>query len=180
VVQQGDNVLLDTSSGMHRTTMADAAKQLNDYVANALSLEASQRPHLNLSGVVAHVRAGRPAEELAAIAAELDADVIVVGTHGRSGVKRWLLGSVAEKVTRLAPCQVVIARPKQHELAEPDVPEVEPPCPDCEERRRATDREELWCGRHSQHLGRRHTYHYVSRNAGSRENMPLVSPQRGG
>ncbi len=43
-------------------------------------------------------------------AAELDADLIVMGSHGRSGIRRLLLGSVAERVVRLAPCSVLVAR----------------------------------------------------------------------
>ncbi len=43
-------------------------------------------------------------------AAELDADLIVMGSHGRSGIRRMLLGSVAERVVRLAPCSVLVAR----------------------------------------------------------------------
>ena len=37
-------------------------------------------------------------------------DLIVIGTHGRTGVKRILLGSVAEEVTRHAPCPVLVVR----------------------------------------------------------------------
>jgi nucleotide-binding universal stress UspA family protein len=43
---------------------------------------------------------GSPAETITRYAAELDADLVVVGTHGRKGPSRWLTGSVAEKVTR--------------------------------------------------------------------------------
>lgn len=43
-------------------------------------------------------------------AERVDADLIVVGTHGRNGIQRLMLGSVAEKVTRLAPCSVLVVR----------------------------------------------------------------------
>lgn len=43
---------------------------------------------------------GSPAEQIVRYAAELDADLVVVGTHGRKGPSRWMIGSVAEKVTR--------------------------------------------------------------------------------
>ena len=54
-------------------------------------------------------------------ARDVHADVIVVGTHGRSGVSRLLMGSVAEHVVRSAPCPVLVVRPKEHEfvLSEP-------------------------------------------------------------
>lgn len=46
-------------------------------------------------------------------AKELGADLVVVGTHGRTGVKRFLLGSVAERVTRLCESNVMVARPRE-------------------------------------------------------------------
>lgn len=53
---------------------------------------------------------GFPDERLPALAAETGADLIVVGTHGRTGFKRFMIGSVAERTARLAPCSVMIAR----------------------------------------------------------------------
>jgi universal stress protein A len=53
---------------------------------------------------------GEPAAEIVGFARERDCDVIVVATHGRTGVRRLMLGSVAEKVTRTAHCTVVVAR----------------------------------------------------------------------
>jgi len=44
------------------------------------------------------------------VAAEWHADLIALGSHGRKGVKRFLLGSVAESIARNAPCSVFIAR----------------------------------------------------------------------
>ena len=54
--------------------------------------------------------AGVPFEEIVNIAAEERADMIVIGTHGRTGLNRVLLGSVAERVIRLAPCPVLTVR----------------------------------------------------------------------
>jgi len=53
---------------------------------------------------------GVPAEEILTLARDLPADMIVMGTHGRGGFSRTLMGSVAEAVTRKAPCPVLIAR----------------------------------------------------------------------
>jgi nucleotide-binding universal stress UspA family protein len=50
---------------------------------------------------------GDPATEILKLAAEIRADLIVMGTHGRSGLGRLLLGSVAEGVLREAPCPVL-------------------------------------------------------------------------
>jgi nucleotide-binding universal stress UspA family protein len=43
-------------------------------------------------------------------AAKLDAELIVVGTAGRTGLDRFMLGSVAEAVVRTAPCSVLVVR----------------------------------------------------------------------
>lgn len=56
------------------------------------------------------VRDGPPAQAIVAAAAELGTDVIVTGSHGRTGLRRFLLGSVAERVVREARCHVLVAR----------------------------------------------------------------------
>ena len=53
---------------------------------------------------------GNPARETVAFAEETDIDHIIVGSHGRSGVSRVLLGSVAEKIVRRAPVPVTVVR----------------------------------------------------------------------
>jgi len=58
------------------------------------------------------VRIGSPAAEIVAAATDLHADLICIGTHGRGGIARVLLGSVAELVVRQAPCPVLTVRPK--------------------------------------------------------------------
>lgn len=60
--------------------------------------------------VRAVVLSGDPPAEIARWAREQACDVIVVGTHGRSGFRRLVLGSVAERVVRHAPCSVLVAR----------------------------------------------------------------------
>ena len=57
------------------------------------------------------VKTGVPAEEIAAYAAELDAEMIVIGTAGRTGLEKRILGSVTDKVVRTAPVPVVTVRP---------------------------------------------------------------------
>ncbi len=57
--------------------------------------------------VETHIEEGSPATDIVAFGEESDADVIVMGTHGRSGVDRLLLGSVAERVVRSSPIPVL-------------------------------------------------------------------------
>jgi nucleotide-binding universal stress UspA family protein len=59
--------------------------------------------------------AGVPAEDILARARDQGFDLIVMGTHGRTGLKHVLLGSVAERVVRLAPCPVLTVRGPQPE-----------------------------------------------------------------
>ena len=58
---------------------------------------------------------GIPHSGITEAAAENHADLIVIGTHGRSGFFRFFLGSVAQKVIAAAPCPVITVRPAQHE-----------------------------------------------------------------
>jgi len=58
----------------------------------------------------AHLREGRPAEEIVALAEELNADLVVVGSRGLGTVKRLVTGSVSEEVVHLAACPTLVVR----------------------------------------------------------------------
>lgn len=60
---------------------------------------------------------GDPAAEIVAVAEEVKADLIVLGTHGRTGLKRLLMGSVAEAVVRKATCPVITFKEPHREPA---------------------------------------------------------------
>lgn len=62
------------------------------------------------------VRMGDPAVGIIAVAKELKIDLIILSTHGRTGLERVLLGSTAEKVVRHAGCPVLIVREHEHEF----------------------------------------------------------------
>lgn len=64
--------------------------------------------------VEVHVRDGAPAEEAVRFAEEKGADLLVVGTHGRTGLSRMLLGSVAERIVRTSPIPVLTVRLADH------------------------------------------------------------------
>jgi nucleotide-binding universal stress UspA family protein len=139
-------------------------------------------PHLRkrqIRRVVAHFRRGSPAENIAQLAADLDADLVVVGSHGHRGLQRLFLGSVAERTSRLCRCPVWIVRPKDHSTAG-RVPEIEPPCPDCVKARSESAGKKLWCQRHAE---RRylapHSYHYVSDGIYSAETTVYESTPEG-
>jgi len=154
-------------------SVSDAAEQLRVYAQRRIDAFRAERPDVDLTfldSVVAHQRVDVPSEEIARLASELDADLIVVGTHGRRGLSRLLLGSVAEGTVRLAPCPVLVVRPKPLPEA---TPAIEPACPRCVETRRRTHGAELWCEQHRERHGERHTYHQGDRSS-SQVNLPLV------
>jgi nucleotide-binding universal stress UspA family protein len=59
------------------------------------------------------LKTGMAPESIAEIAVETRADLIVIGTHGRTGLTRLVIGSVAERVVRLAPCPVLTVKPPE-------------------------------------------------------------------
>ena len=67
------------------------------------------------------LRTGIPYVEITRAAKELDSDLIVLSTHGHTGVTRIILGSTAERVVRQAPCPVLVVREKEHEFLNPPV-----------------------------------------------------------
>lgn len=70
------------------------------------------------------MRLGKPTDEIVRYAAEREMDLIVMGTHGREGVARAVMGSVAEKVVRRAPCPVLAVHNPEHEFVMPEVNKV--------------------------------------------------------
>jgi nucleotide-binding universal stress UspA family protein len=171
----GNQALVDAPAepGFSAVSMADANAQLTSYVEERKKVyhdRQTVKGATRLQRVVSHLRLEAPAEEIAQTAADLDADLVVVGTHGRRGISRLLLGSVAEAVVRLAPCPVFVVRPKSLPEA---TPQIEPPCPRCVETRQATHGVEYWCEQHRAHHGQRHTYHQRDR-VGAETEMPLT------
>ncbi len=76
--------------------------------ANQIALDAEiERVRKEVPAAQAVMRVGVPWEGILAGAKEAGADLIVIGTHGRHGIPRALLGSVAEKVVRMSPIPVL-------------------------------------------------------------------------
>lgn len=99
--------------GMFEMPMCDV-DDLRESAQKALeSLLPAARP---VSNVVCAARAGAPFVEIIGYAREQQIDLIVLGTHGRSGLEHVLLGSVAENVVRKACCPVMTVRPSSRRL----------------------------------------------------------------
>ena len=78
------------------------------HASEALQKELARRGHDRVQIVV---RFGDPGNEIAQYAEQCGAGLVIVSSHGRSGFKRLLIGSVAERIVRLAHCPVLVLKP---------------------------------------------------------------------
>ena len=67
----------------------------------------------DIEGVQINVALGKPGRVVADLAEEIEAGLIVIPSHGYTGIQRWFLGSVAERVAQLSPCPVLVLKTKQ-------------------------------------------------------------------
>ena len=104
-----------------------------------------------------HLTTDLPGRYVVQLATDLGADLVVVGTHGKGGLARLLLGSVSTYVANNAPCAVLVARPKE----QAEVPKIEPACPKCVETQKASGGEKLWCAEHSVKHPQAHTHYKI-------------------
>jgi nucleotide-binding universal stress UspA family protein len=87
----------------------EAFEEADQAAANdARAVVAATREALGLADADAHVLRGEPADAICRYAEEVAAATIVLGSRGRGGIKRALLGSVSDHVVRNAPCPVII------------------------------------------------------------------------
>ncbi len=91
--------------------LAEAPSALENRVAYLATLASIA---YDSSKVHAHARLGKIVETLLQTCVDYDADLLIVGTHGRTGIDRFMLGSVAEQLVRRAGCPVLVARPKDY------------------------------------------------------------------
>jgi len=68
---------------------------------------------------------GKPFDEIVRTAKTFKADLILIATHGRTGLKSAFLGSTAERVVPHAPCPVLVVRQKEHDFVDRDPPTIE-------------------------------------------------------
>jgi nucleotide-binding universal stress UspA family protein len=95
-------------TAIERDRIADQEMQVAEKNAKAVK-ESAQKDGVD---VRAFVMTGRPADAIIETAKEQNADLIVVGSHGRTGLDKLLMGSVAERVLVLASCAVLVVRGK--------------------------------------------------------------------
>ena len=82
------------------------------------AISATDRADLTATGLI--LRSSAPAAAIVTCAHERGVNLIVMGTHGRSGFAHLLMGSVSERVVQTAPCPVLTVRHPEHEFVLPD------------------------------------------------------------
>jgi nucleotide-binding universal stress UspA family protein len=102
----GPQIIIDKPSPEERFRLEQEAR--NILVEQVKKIE-------NLGGWVAqsHLRMGKPDAEVVSLAEELDAGLIVIGSRGRGGIRRALMGSVSDSVVRHAHCPVMVVRAEE-------------------------------------------------------------------
>ena len=111
-----DLVTIVPEAGMSFVPPGDYLEQMKISATQALEKVPGEAFH---GPTVRAVRTGPPFVEIVRYAREEEIDLIVLSTHGRSGLAHVLLGSVAEKVVRKAPCPVLTIRPHGEEFHQP-------------------------------------------------------------
>ena len=97
---------------LQREIEAAAQQQVNSVIFD------DDRQTFGAIGVI--ITSNAPAAAIVTYARERGADLLVMGTHGRGAVAHLLMGSVAERVVRTAPCPVLTVRHPEHEFVLPD------------------------------------------------------------
>ena len=101
---------------LQREVEESARKQLDRLVSEA------ERPTLSAKTIV--LTSNSPAQSIVSYAKDAHIDLVVVGTHGRGGMAHMLMGSVAERVVRTAPCPVLTVRPLAFDSTSPEADQV--------------------------------------------------------
>ncbi len=113
VIELADASLVTGTSGFAGGTVSPETLDVlrEDQLAEGQTIVASAVEALGLTGASTQVLSGHAGQVICNLAAELDATSIVIGSRGRGGIKRAVLGSVSDHVVRHAPCPVVVIGP---------------------------------------------------------------------
>jgi universal stress protein A len=105
----GSDYMLGEVQNLHAKIEDEAHVRLMDLVRTGIEPDISAAPM---------IRIGIAWQEITEVARERDIDLIIIGTHGYTGLKHLVLGSTAEKVVRHAPCPVLTVREREHEFVD--------------------------------------------------------------
>lgn len=99
-----------TSYAYTQETLEEFAREYEKGTEQLMEQQASEAEAEGAEVAGTHLREGREAEEIAGLAGELDAGLVVLGSRGLGAVKRLVMGSTSEGVVSLAPCPVLVTR----------------------------------------------------------------------
>lgn len=111
-VVSGIEGYITDAEGLRQSIEQDARRQLEGTITD------DDRQRLGAKTVL--VSSDKPALAVVKYAKDTSIDLIIIGTHGRGGMAHLLLGSVAERIVRLAPCPVLTVRHPEHEFVVPE------------------------------------------------------------
>lgn len=115
-------VVLDPHKGLglkhHEEVNFAYTEEVQKLATKSITDNMAKLKHDGAPEILVHVRIGDPAKEVLTLAKEIGASLIILGSHGRKGVKRLLLGSVSERVAREALCPVLVTRDRTYQDVE--------------------------------------------------------------
>ena len=115
-----DNVMARAATEFAFAAYPEVQTQIEDAARTRLNTLLSEEDREKLRATAILRTSMAPATAIADYAKEERVDLIVMGTHGRGAVAHFLLGSVAERVVRSAPCPVLTVRSPEREFVVPD------------------------------------------------------------
>lgn len=124
---EGDGVRLPWEDLDKLFSQNEGEEKMKEHIAELIAPEAKSGDG-PVESINIYLTTGNPAQRVVHLAEKVDADLIVCGTHGRTGIRRMVLGSVAEEIVRRAPCGVMVIRPRDFYRGD-KIPAVEPELP---------------------------------------------------
>ena len=116
-----DNVIARGYAGEGYIAMyPDLQREVEDIATKRLNALVCDEDRTKLGALTVIRVSGSPALAIVDYARETRVDLIIMGTHGRGAMAHLLMGSVAERVVRTAPCPVLTVRHPEHEFVVPD------------------------------------------------------------
>lgn len=120
VVHVVENVMARFAADAYPVVLPDLQKEIEEAGQKRLRASLTDEDFTQLHAVAAVRTSAAPASAIVEYAKDSAADLVIMGTHGRGGVAHLLMGSVAERVVRLAPCPVLTVRRSERDFIAPD------------------------------------------------------------
>ena len=120
VIHVVENVMARFAADAYPVLLPDLQREVEEAGEKQLIATLENDDFLQLRAVPVVLTAIAPAAAIVDYAKQHEIDLLVLGTHGRGAVAKLLMGSVAERVVRTAPCPVLTVHHPEHEFIHPD------------------------------------------------------------